>query len=79
LRVVGTKQVDKPEVEKLINVDAAAELLDCSPSMVKKMVKEDRLPHLMIGNRPKFLPSKLHAWVLDQIEQSVNQRPESAA
>jgi excisionase family DNA binding protein len=79
LAFVGSKQAERQEVERLISVDGAAELLDCSASLVRRMVKAREIPFVMIGNRPKFLPSALYAWVVAQSQQSVAQQPESAA
>lgn len=51
------------KVSKLLTYKTAAELLDCSPSKVQKMVLAGEIPIVKIGNETRILTDDLFAWI----------------
>ena len=50
-------------VESLIGAKQAAEILNISPSKLKRMAQAGEVPAIQIGNRWKFRASWLDAWL----------------
>ncbi|MDO8734537.1 MAG: helix-turn-helix domain-containing protein [Elusimicrobiota bacterium] len=50
-------------MEKLMNIQDAADLLGIKKSTLYQWVSQHKIPYYKIGRLVKFSPSKLEAWV----------------
>ena len=51
-------------IRRLITVDEVSELLTNSACTVYRMVRQNEIPHMMIGGSLRFDPSALEAWLV---------------
>lgn len=51
---------------QLLSVRDVAEILGVTERWVYQQVKQDRLPHMHVGNRVRFSPNALHDWIETQ-------------
>ena len=50
-------------LQRLLTVDDVAEMLQLKPSTVRAYAERSTLPCVRIGNRLRFLPSDVGAWI----------------
>jgi excisionase family DNA binding protein len=61
--------------EPLIDAKGAAEILNVSPTKIKRMAQAGDLPAIQIGNRWKFRASWLDAWLNSRVPLAGHPRP----
>jgi excisionase family DNA binding protein len=59
--------VRNPEVEPVWEIADAADFLHLHPKTIYRMVRAGELPGAQIGNRWRFRPSDLDAWLRSKV------------
>ena len=57
-------------VEKTYDIKGACELIGCSEWLLRKMVRESKIPYYKIGNRIRFTDVTLSKWMLKQEDKN---------
>jgi excisionase family DNA binding protein len=65
------------QCERLIDAKQAAEILDISPTKIKRMAATGEVPAIQIGNRWKFRASWLDGWLQSRVPSSASPVPVS--
>jgi excisionase family DNA binding protein len=50
-------------MEPLLTIDSAATFLAVSRRQVYTLLQRERLPHVRVGHRIRFIPADLHAYL----------------
>jgi excisionase family DNA binding protein len=61
--------------EPLIDAKQAAEILNISPTKIKRMAQAGQVPAIQIGNRWKFRASWLDAWLNSRVPSACHPCP----
>ncbi len=51
---------------KLLDIDGAAERMNVSPRMIRRLIAQRRLSYLKIGKFVRFDPVALDEWIYEQ-------------
>ena len=68
-----------PATKKILDVRKAAEFLGVSESIVRRLIRERRIPFFQIEKRYLFYRPVLECWIEDQIVHPVNTSADSLA
>ena len=49
---------------QVLDVKGLSEILKCSPRHIRSLVSEDRIPYSSVGHLVRFLPDRIHEWLL---------------
>jgi len=57
--------------ERLLDIWAVSEFLNCSPSHVRRLCAAGRFPHpVRVGHLCRWTPSSVHSWLSAQQEKT---------
>lgn len=74
----GNHELDSAE-RKILDVRKAAHFLGVSESIIRRLIKERRIPFFQIEGRYLFYRPALEGWIEDQIVHPVTTRTSSLA
>jgi excisionase family DNA binding protein len=59
-------------MEKLLDIDAVADLLSCSPRHVRELQATRRLPSVRAGRLVRFRPADIEKYIDGTVREAVN-------
>lgn len=61
---------------EVFNINELSDYLHCSISMIRKLVREKKLPYFRIGNRLNFKKEMIDTWIYNQSIKNINNNQE---